>query len=90
LKSEIEAARRLPESTNKSPVLQELKAERTPEAAMETVRQSIAKVLEARFGPDARRLEGELKAVEEDRLDDVLKLAAKCRSLASFRKKLSV
>jgi hypothetical protein len=73
-----------------SPVLKELRAEWTHEGAVEAVRQSIVKFLEARFGPDARALEAELKSVGEDRLDDMLKLEAKCRSLASFRKRLSL
>jgi hypothetical protein len=33
-------------------------------------------------------LEVELKAVDFDRLRDLVKFAAKCRSLASFRKHL--
>lgn len=37
-----------------SRMLQQLKAEWTREAAIETARQSIVKFLEARFGPDAR------------------------------------
>ena len=53
-----------------SPVLQELNAEWTHEGAVEAVRRSIVKFLEAR-------------------LDDALKFAAKCRSLASFRKRLA-
>lgn len=76
-----------------SPVLQELKAEWTQEAAREAAREStrkaILKFLEARFGDPARTLEAELRAVSEDKLDEVLKLAATCRSLAAFRKKLT-
>jgi hypothetical protein len=48
----------------------------------------ILKFLAARFGPAAKDLEAELKAVEFDRLDDLVEVAAKCRSLASFRKRL--
>jgi len=76
-----------------SPVLQELKAEWTQEAAREAARETsrrvIVTILETRFGTGARAVEAELKAVEEDKLDDILKLAVTCRSLASFRKKLS-
>ncbi len=64
-----------------SPVLQELKAE--------WQREDIVKILEARFGLAASTLGAELKPIEEDKLDEVLKLAATSRSLASFRKKLS-
>jgi hypothetical protein len=67
------------------PVLQELKAEWTQEVA----RVSIIKILEARFGIGARALDAEVKAVDADRLDDLIKLAATCRSLASFRKQLA-
>ena len=76
-----------------SPVLQELKAEWTQEAArkaaQETTRRDIIKVLETRFGAAARPLNRKLKAVAEDKLDDVLKLSVKCRSLTSFRNKIS-
>jgi len=72
-----------------SPLLEELKAEWTREAARETARKYILKFLEARFGIAARALEAELKTVDEDRLDDLLSLAATCRTLASFRKKVS-
>ena len=68
-----------------SPLLEELKAEWT----RETTRKAILKILEARFGIAARALEAELKTVDEDRLDDLLSLAATCRTLASFRKKVS-
>ncbi len=76
-----------------SPVLQELKAEWTEEAtrvaARETTRRVNLKVLEARFGVAARTVEAELRTLPEDKLDEVPKLAATCRSLASFRKKLT-
>jgi hypothetical protein len=68
-----------------SPVIQEILAERE----RETKRKDIAKFLEARFGESAQAVERELEAVDEPRLDEVLKLAATCRSLASFRKRLS-
>jgi hypothetical protein len=67
----------------------ELKAEWTREAKAEWTREAILKILEARFGIAARALEAELKTVDEDRLDDLLSLAATCRTLASFRKKVS-
>jgi len=68
-----------------SPVLQELKAEWTHEAT----RRAIVNILETRFGTAARAMEADLKAVEEDKLDDILKIVVTCRSLASFRKRLS-
>ncbi len=68
-----------------SPVIQEILADSKREAA----REDILKVLETRFGPSARTLEPEVTAVDPDKLDEALKLAVTCRSLASFRKKLS-
>jgi hypothetical protein len=64
-----------------SPVIQEILAERQ--------REDIIKFLEARFGAAALTMDPELRAVEVERLDELLKLAATCHSLASFRKKLS-
>jgi len=63
-----------------SPVIQEILAERQ--------REYILKFLEARFGAAAQALDTELKTVKDERLDEVIKLAATCRSKASFRKKL--
>ncbi|MGA2701643.1 MAG: hypothetical protein ABSH35_11170 [Isosphaeraceae bacterium] len=72
-----------------SPLLDELKAEWTREVTRETTRKAILKILEARFGIAAQALQAELKTVDADRLDDLLSLAATCRTLASFRKKVS-
>ena len=76
-----------------SPILQELRAEWTKEGeiegALETKRKYILKCLEARFGIAASELEPKLKEIDEDHLDEMHDLAATCRSLASFRKKLS-
>jgi Mg2+ and Co2+ transporter CorA len=64
-----------------SPLYQELKEEWACEAVID--------VLVARFGPEAKSLETELKAIsKESRLKELLKHAATCRSLAAFRKKL--
>jgi hypothetical protein len=72
-----------------SPLIDELKAEWTREATIDTTQRAIVKFLEARFGVAARALTPTLKTVDDDRLDDLLTLAATCRSLASFRKKIS-
>jgi len=71
-----------------SPLYQEVVEESRREGATEARRQDIMDVLEGRFGPAAQALEVELKAVEYDRLSDLVKFAAKCRNLASFRKRL--
>ncbi len=51
-------------------------------------RKDILSFLRGRFGPAADALEVELEAVEFDRLDELVEFAAKCRNLASFRKRL--
>jgi len=69
-----------------SPLLQELKAEWTRETTIE----ALIEILVARFGSKAQALETELKAVgDEARLKELLKHAATCRTLSSFRKELS-
>jgi hypothetical protein len=76
------------EAMIESPVYQEITEEAERKGATEAKREAILDFLETRFGPAAKALEVELKAVELDRLSDLVKLAAKCRSLASFRKRL--
>jgi hypothetical protein len=71
-----------------SPLYQEVVEEARREGETSARRQDIMDVLEGRFGPAAQALEVELKAVEFDRLRDLHKFAAKCRNLASFRKRL--
>jgi hypothetical protein len=77
-----------------SPVLQELKEEWTREAARaasrETALEALMTVLVARFGTKAESLETELKPIsDEARLRELVRHAATCRTLASFRKKLA-
>jgi hypothetical protein len=64
-----------------SPVLQEFIAE--------TKQKYIIDVLTARFGPAAEPFAEELKTIADDRLDQILKFAATCRSRTSFRKQLA-
>jgi hypothetical protein len=65
-----------------SPLLQEILAE--------VRREDIVTFLKSRFGIAAAELEADLKAIEDgDRLNELIKLAASCRSLKSFRKRLS-
>ena len=68
-----------------SPVTQEIIEESTREAK----REAIVNVLRARFGDGASAVHSELGPVEGGRLDELLRLAATCRTLASFRKQLS-
>jgi hypothetical protein len=72
-----------------SPILQEIIADNTRKTATETRQNDIVRVLVTRFGDAAKALEAELKVVDEDRLEGLIERAAKCRSLASFRKQLS-
>jgi predicted transposase YdaD len=76
------------EVLNESLLYQDIveEAERNGEARAR--RQDILEILEDRFGPQAKELEVELKATEFDRLRELLKLAARSRSLAAFRKRL--
>ncbi len=65
-----------------SPLLQELIAERT--------RETLITFLIARFGSKAKSLETELETIsDESRLQDLVKHAATCRTLNSFRKHIS-
>ena len=60
-------------------------------AALSATQNTILVVLEGRFGAKARTLETKIKAIgifEDDRLDELLKHAATCRTLGSFRKQL--
>jgi hypothetical protein len=68
-----------------SPVIQEILAERE----QDTKRKDIVSVLRARFGDTVQAVRSELDSVEGTKLDEMLKRAATCRSLASFRKKLT-
>ena len=66
----------------------EIVEESERKGATEAKRGMLLRFLVSRFGAAAKELEGELKAVEFDRLDDLAEFAAKCRNLASFRKRL--
>jgi hypothetical protein len=69
-----------------SPILRELKEEWTREAEIK----DLMTVLVARFGSRAEALQAALKAIDDEvRLKELLKHAARCRSLASFRKQLT-
>ena len=58
------------------------------EGATKARRESILIYLVARFGPAAEALKDELQTIEYERLQDLVTFAAKCRNLASFRKRL--
>jgi hypothetical protein len=69
-----------------SPVLQELKAEWTREAVREDKRRIILDFLVARFGPEAEEIATQLETIADDaRLKELVKLAAVCADLPSFR-----
>jgi len=69
-----------------SPLVDELKAEWT----RETMISNVIDVLIARFGSKAQALETDLKAIDDEaRLQELVKHAATCRTLSSFRKQLS-
>jgi hypothetical protein len=54
----------------------------------ETRQQDILALLEDRFGAGAKDVEPLLTTIPSDRLRELLKVAGRCRSLASFRKQL--
>jgi hypothetical protein len=65
-------------------------AEFLREVRCEVHRESIVLLLSSRFGPKARELEVDLKAIEDDdRLLALIRLSASCRSLKAFHKHLS-
>jgi predicted transposase YdaD len=76
-----------------SPILQELREEWTKEGEIEggikMRRVDILKFLKGRFGVAALEFEPLLQESDEEQLDKMVDLAATCRSLAAFRKKLS-
>jgi hypothetical protein len=71
-----------------SPIYQEIVEESERRGESRARQRDILDVLGSRFGAAAKDLEVELRTVEFDRLSDLVKIAAKCRSLASFRKHL--
>jgi hypothetical protein len=69
-----------------SPVLQELKAEWTREAARVAHRRDIIDFLVTRFGTSAEVVENDLNNIDdEQRLKQFVKLAAACSDLEAFR-----
>ncbi len=73
------------EAMIESPVIQEI----VTDCKRETKREDILNVLQARFGDAAGGLRPQIEATEDPALNELLKLAATCRSLASFREKLA-
>ena len=72
-----------------SPVLQELKAEWTREAALQTRRRVIVDILVARFGLQAEDLATRLETNADDgNLKELIKYAAVCPDLESFQRGL--
>ena len=58
------------------------------EAKREGRQEAILDLLEDRFGPEAKSLEADLKVLSSDQLWELIRFAGRCRSLASFRKRL--
>jgi hypothetical protein len=75
-----------------SPILRELIDEWTQKATQKAARKvaerHILIVLVARFGPEARALETELKKMGGSQLDKLIEPAATCPDLESFRNQL--
>jgi len=64
-------------------------AEKAAKAARQSSINNILTFLAARFGDEARALAPELDAVDETRFDDLVRSAATCSDLASFREFLA-
>ena len=71
-----------------SPLYQEIVAESERKGGIKTRQQDIMDILMDRFGSEAEALEVELKAVEFDRLRELLRFATKCADLEGFRERL--
>jgi len=73
-----------------SPVLQELKAEWTLEAALQTNRRTILDFLVAHFGPEAEEIATQLENITDvAKLKELVRFAAYCADLQSFRNELA-
>jgi hypothetical protein len=73
-----------------SPVLQELKAEWTSEAARETIRSAIVEFLVARFGAGAEGLGAQMETINDEvRLKELVRYAAVCPDLEAFGRRIS-
>jgi predicted transposase YdaD len=82
------------EAMIESPVLQELKAEWTREAALEatreTMRRAIVGFLVARFGAKAKEVGALLETIDDEgRLQELVTFAAVCPDLEAFRMGIS-
>jgi len=78
------------EAMIESPVLQELKAEWTRDAARAARRRTIVDVLVARFGAEAEEYADRLETIDDEiRLKELVRLAAVCPNMESFRKHLA-
>jgi hypothetical protein len=71
-----------------SPIYDDIFEEAERKGATKARQQTILDLLESRFGPAARDLEVAVKAVEFDRLSDLVKLCGTCDSLEAFRERL--
>ena len=69
-----------------APLYQEIVEEGERKGATEATRKLMLGFLVGRFGPAAKDLDVELRAVDLDRLEELAEFAARCRNLASFRK----
>lgn len=78
------------EAMIESPVLQELKEEWTREAAQEAAREAKTRTIVdfsvARFGSESEEVAGRLATIDDEiRIKDLVKIAATCPDITSFR-----
>jgi hypothetical protein len=72
-----------------SPLIREIMEEAAEEGRRQAAESAITEVLTARFGPDAEALRAGWKAIGDDRLKELLGLAATCPDLAPFREQIA-
>lgn len=73
-----------------SPLLQQFEAEITAKTTAKAKHEDIVEVLQARFGDLPSDLSGQVKLIQDlDRLQELLRLAARCPDLAAFEAAVS-
>jgi hypothetical protein len=71
-----------------SPLYREIVEEAERKGETRAMQQTLLDILEDRFGSDAKDLEVDLKAVEFDRLRELIRFVVRCSSLEAFRERL--
>ena len=73
----------------KSPILRELFDEATQKGERKATEAAVVRVLVARLGASDKAVKAELKKVRDDKLEELVTLAATCPDLDTFRNELA-